>query len=43
MYGKNVETVLLKMPDEKNNCYEEIKLWLDLGWIKLYEESGDIK
>lgn len=36
VYGKNIDLVILKMPDEKVSCYNEIKLWLELGWIKLY-------
>ena len=37
-YGKNIDVVLLKMPSNKIQCYDEIKLWLELGWIKLYKE-----
>lgn len=36
---KQIDLVLLKMPDEKVPCYEDIKLWLDLGWIRLFEEE----
>lgn len=38
VYGKNIELVILKMPDKEVQCYEEINLWLKFGWIKLYEE-----
>lgn len=38
VYGKNIDLVILKMPDEKVSCYNEIKLWLELGWIKLYNK-----
>lgn len=37
-YGKNIDVVLLKMPSNKIQCYDEIELWLELGWIKLYKE-----
>lgn len=39
VYGKNIELVVLKMPSKEVQCYEEIDLWLKLGWIKLYEEE----
>lgn len=38
VYDKNIELVILKMPSKDIQCYEEIDLWLRLGWIKLYEE-----
>lgn len=39
IYNKNIELVVLKMPSTNVGCYEEIDLWLKLGWIKLYEEK----
>ena len=39
IYNKNIELVILKMPSVDIGCYEEIDLWLKLGWIKLYEEE----
>lgn len=39
VYNKKIELVILKIPSENIQCYEEIKLWLKLGWIKLYEEE----
>lgn len=39
IYNKNIELVILKMPANDIGCYEEINLWLKLGWIKLYEEE----
>lgn len=39
VYNKNIELVILKKPNEEVGCYEEIDLWLKLGWIKLYEEE----
>jgi len=40
VYHKNIELVILKMPSEDIGCYEEISLWLKLGWIKVYEEMN---
>lgn len=37
VYNKNIEIFILKMPSTDVGCYEEIDLWLKLGWIKLYE------
>ncbi len=39
VYGKNIELIILKMPSKDVQSYEEINLWLKLGWIKLYEEE----
>lgn len=40
VYKKEIELVLLKMPSTEVGCYEEIDLWLRLGWIRLYEEEN---
>lgn len=39
IYKKEIELVILKKPSSDVGCYEEINLWLKLGWIKLYEEE----
>lgn len=39
IYHRNIELIILKMPSIQVGCYEEIDLWLKLGWIKLYEEE----
>ena len=38
LYNKGIEVILLKMPSIEVSCYDEIKLWLELGWIRLYKE-----
>lgn len=35
VYHKDIELVILKMPEESVQSYEEINLWLKLGWIKV--------
>lgn len=35
LYDKNIEIIINKMPEESVQSYQEIKLWLNLGWIKL--------
>lgn len=37
IYDKKIEVILLKMPSEKVQSYEEINLWLDLDWIKIFK------
>ena len=41
LYNKNIELVILKMPSPEVQCYDEICLWLKLGWIKLYKEEKE--
>ncbi|RJO62039.1 hypothetical protein C4544_00880 [candidate division WS5 bacterium] len=38
VYNKNIEVILAKMPSEKVQSIDEIKLWLELGWIKINNE-----
>ena len=40
VYNKEIELVILKIPSQEVSCYEEIDLWLKLGWIRLYEEEN---
>jgi len=37
IHNKNMEVMLLKMPEKSVQSYDEIVLWLKLGWIKLYK------
>ena len=39
-HGKKVEILLLQMPSEEQNCYEEVSFWLSQNWIKLYQRPG---
>lgn len=34
--GHKTEIQLLKMPSKDQNCYDEVKFWLDQDWIKIY-------
>lgn len=40
IHNKNIDIYILNMPSEELNCYDEIKFWLDIGWIKLYKETN---
>lgn len=35
LYNKNIEIILAKMPSANVQSFEEIGLWLKLGWIKV--------
>ena len=32
---QKIDLVLLKMPDSRVACFEEVSLWRQLGWIKI--------
>jgi len=39
IYDKNIEILVYQMPSKEVKCYEEVKLYLELGWIKLYNNQ----
>jgi len=36
IYNKTIEIILLHKPGKQVQSYDEINLWLQLGWIKLF-------
>lgn len=34
--GRKVDIQILQMPSKDQNCYDEVKFWLDQDWIKIY-------
>ena len=38
IHEKNVEIYILNMPSKELSCYDEIKFFLDQGWIKMYDD-----
>ena len=40
IHNKNIDIYILNIPSKELNCYDEIKFWLDIGWIKLYKETN---
>lgn len=38
IHHKKIDIYLLTMPSEEQSCYEEIKFWLDHGWVKLFDQ-----
>lgn len=39
IHNKNIEIYILNIPSEEVSSYDEVKFWLDKGWIKLYKEE----
>lgn len=39
IHGKRIEVMLFKMPEQRVPCFDEVELWLNLGWIKLFDEN----
>lgn len=35
--GKKVDIDILQMPSSEQACYEEVKFWIDQGWINVYD------
>lgn len=38
VYDKHIKTILLKMPSKEVQSFDEIELWLKLGWIEILEK-----
>lgn len=39
LYHKNIRIYILNIPCKDVLAYDEVKFWLDMGWIKLYDET----
>ena len=39
IHNKNIDIYILNMPSREVSSYDEVKFWLDMGWIKLYKEN----
>ena len=37
IHNKKIEIYILNMPSREVSCYDEIKLFLENGWIKMYK------
>ena len=42
IHNKNIEIYILNMPSKEVSSYDEVKFWLNMGWIKLFDK-GEIK
>lgn len=38
LYNSNKKVYIMKMPGKEVQCYDEIKLWLNLKWIEIFEK-----
>lgn len=39
IHNKKIDIYILNMPSEDVSSYDEVKFWLDNGWIQLYKEE----
>lgn len=39
IHNKKIDIYILNIPSKEVNSYDEIKAWLDMGWIKLYDRG----
>lgn len=39
IHNKKIEIYILNMPSTEVSAYDEVKFWLDMGWIQLYKEE----
>ena len=37
IHSKNIKIYILNMPSEDVSSYDEIKFWLDMGWIQIFD------
>ena len=42
IHNKNIEIYILNMQSNEVSSYDEVKFWLNMGWIKLFDK-GEIK
>ena len=41
IHNKNIEIYISNMPSEEVTSYDEVKFWLDMGWIKLFDRENE--
>ena len=39
IHNKNIEIYILNMPSNEVSSYDEVKFWLNMGWIKLFDKD----
>jgi hypothetical protein len=37
IHNKNIKIYILNMPSEEVSSYDEVKFWLDMGWIQVFD------
>lgn len=43
IHNKNINIYILNMPSKEVSSYDEVKFWLDIGWIKIYDMEKENK
>ena len=41
IHDKNIDIYILNMPSQEVSSYDEVKFWLDMGWIKLFDKENE--
>lgn len=41
IHNKNIDIYILNMPSQEVSSYDEVKFWLDMGWIKLFDKENE--
>lgn len=41
IHNKNIDIYILNMPSQEVSSYDEVKFWLDMGWIKLFDRENE--
>lgn len=41
IHNKNIDIYILNMPSKEVSSYDEVKFWLDMSWIKIYDIEKD--
>lgn len=39
-HDQHIDISILKMPSINQNCYTEVKFWVDQGWVKVFEKPS---
>lgn len=39
IHNKKIKIYILNMPSEEVSSYDEVKFWLDMGWIQIFNGS----
>lgn len=40
IHNKNIDIYILNLPSKEVSSYDEVKFWLNMGWIKLYKNNN---
>ena len=41
IHNKNIDIYILNMPSQEVSSSDEVKFWLDMGWIKLFDRENE--